>query len=259
MPKNLAPFTPSRLRQRPAFLATIALFSLLSLLALWQPDSIPSATTLKSFSPSNYFYKSSTHSTTEETLEILSQLYEDERISLLRAYDQASTEMMVKTPTGALSPDFNGYITRLETFVDNYFNGSVYHPNLVDTLSRMVNAKPPLMQSKFTKRVISFDKDGRGGVPDEFEWWDRRLKPLGWDIQVGNDDQMERWYNDCSGALKVGLSDHEILSSGKKRWEDLWHGLGRPVLKSDLLRYLMMLVQGGLYTDSDTSVSRPPP
>lgn len=50
----------------------------------------------------------------------------------------------------------------------------------------------------------------------------------------------------------------------------MWDGLGRPVLKSDLLRlvplpptcvaraevvdrYLMMLVKGGMYTDSDTA------
>jgi hypothetical protein len=49
----------------------------------------------------------------------------------------------------------------------------------------------------------------------------------------------------------------------------MWDGLGRPVLKSDILRYvllrpewhptdrysryLMMLVKGGLYTDSDTA------
>jgi len=196
-------------------------------------------------------------SPTIEPLEVLSQLYEDERVALLSAYDQRSTEALIRSAPGGLSADFNAYITRLESFVDRYFRHSVHHEALIGMLSRMVNARPPVEGGEFEKQVYSFDKGGPEGVPDEFDWWNRRLSHRGWKIDVGDDEKMEQWFVESAGTQPddLRLDDDEALDSGKAKWEELWHGLGRPVLKSDLLRYLMILVKGGLYTDSDTSVS----
>jgi alpha 1,6-mannosyltransferase len=220
----------------------------------------PSAETLRSLHPAQYLYSSPTSAQViqqgQSPLEVLSQLYEDERVALLDGYDQAATEALVRTAPSALDPDFNNYISRLEEFINTYFRYSSFHAPLFDTLQRMVNAHPPLVEQEFAKYVFSFDKAGRFGVPEEFQWWDRRLTPQGWTIEVGDDAQMEEWFERSIGDLdeELNLSQEAIEESGKRAWENMWHGLGKPVLKSDLLRYLMMLVQGGLYTDSDTSV-----
>lgn len=193
-------------------------------------------------------------------LELLSQLYEDERVALLADFDQFSTEALVRTAPDALNPDFNAYVTRLEGFTNKYFRHSKYHGAITNSLQRMVNGHPPVGEQDFRKDIFTFDKNGRFGVPEEFQWWDRRLSSKGWSIEVGDDEKMEEWYEESVGLdmEEKEMTEEEVTESGKQVWDEMWHGLGRPVLKSDLLRYLMMLVQGGLYTDSDTSVSKPP-
>jgi hypothetical protein len=172
-------------------------------------------------------------------LQVLSQLYEDERIHLLHNYDQEASEILVKTPSGALNPDFNAYISRLEDFVHIYFNGSAHHADLLQTLERLTKATPDRRgeNTEFEKVVYSFDKFGREGVPPEYEWWERRLVPEGWEVKVGNDEGMEEWFQESAGiAFDPIVQVREEETEGFAAWKEMWEGLGRPVLKSDLLR-----------------------
>lgn len=239
------------LRSRQILLGFVSLFSLVCVLALYNPKYSPTFSSLRPL-----FSSDTIDGTTAQSLQLLSQLYEDERISLLSSYDQDASEALVRTAPDALNPDFNAYIERLERFTNTYFKNSKYQDALTDSLQRMVDGHSPVVEQDMSKNIFTFDKDGRAGVPDEFQWWESRLGPQGWKIEVGDDDQMEAWFQESIGGIgdRIELSD-EGEGNGKRAWEEMWHGLGRPVLKSDLLRYLMMLVKGGLYTDSDTSVS----
>jgi len=161
---------------------------------------------------------------------------------LLSNYDQQTTEEIVKTAPGALDPDFNTYITRLEDFVDKYFNGSQYHDELLKTLERLTNATPDKRgeEAKFERVVYSFDKFGKDGVPPEYQWWETRLQPEGWKVMVGDDEGMENWFEESAGRESIFETNEEEGESfdGFSAWKEMWHGLGRPVLKSDLLRYV---------------------
>lgn len=247
----------SRFRSRPALLTLFSLTSVLFFLSIVRPSTPQVIDTLSAPVKLLYSSQQPEKAPAIQPLDVLSQLYEDERVALLAEYDQRSTEALIRSAPGGLSADFNAYITRLESFVDRYFQHSVHHEALIGTLSRMVNARPPVEGGKFEKQVYSFDKGGPEGVPDEFDWWNRRLSHRGWKIDVGDDDKMEQWFEESAGTQPedLRLDEDQALDSGKTHWEDMWHGLGRPVLKSDLLRYLMILIKGGLYTDSDTSVS----
>ena len=164
-----------------------------------------------------------------DPLELLAQLYEEERTLILTGYDQAATEALVRSPPGALNPDFDVYISRLETFVDTWFNGSDYHLPLTSALSRLVTAfPPPVEHERFEKTLYTFDKGGAEGVPGEFEWWKTRLGDRDWDIKVGDDVALEEWFGEVTGQSEG--------QDGAALWREMWDGLGRPVLKSDLLR-----------------------
>lgn len=170
-------------------------------------------------------------------MEVLARLYEDERLDLLRDYNQIEAEGSIRTLPGALNPDFNMYISRLENFIQTYFNGSIHQPMLLSTIDHLVHAQPPRLDGKsgFGKKVISFEKDGRDGVPGEFNYWEKRMPD--WEVVVGNDEDMEGWFGEATQEY-----DGEVLGErgenggGAGLWRELWEGLERPVLKADLLR-----------------------
>jgi len=171
-----------------------------------------------------------------QTIETLVSLYEDERLSLLRMYDQEAAERLVNSPSGSLSPHFDEYISRLSDFVESHFNQSIHQYPLEQMLNGLSSAvAPPLVKDwRFEKVVYSWDKEGSEGVPPEFAYWEKRLGPEGWEIYVGDDEDVERWFIETTSAT-VGMEDPKE-GSGARRWWELWYGLGRPVLKSDMLR-----------------------
>lgn len=246
-----------------ALFACVALISSGSILTLLHPSphALPSFANLVSLG-------TTFDADRAETLQLLSQLYEGERMFLLADYDQTAEEQIIRSPPGALDPDFDRYIARLESFVDTYFSRSIFHRPLSTSLERMIDGRPPLAQGSsgggsFTQRIYSFDKGGPGGAPREFGWWRKRLGEE-WVIEVGDDVRMEGWFDEMVGMETIvpdlpGQEGESVgtdtVGTGKSTWEELWFGLGRPVLKSDILRYLLMLLRGGMYTDSDTAVS----
>ncbi|KAK1927377.1 hypothetical protein DB88DRAFT_477812 [Papiliotrema laurentii] len=249
-----------------ALFACVALISSGSILTLLHPSphALPSFANLVSLG-------TTFDADRAETLQLLSQLYEGERMFLLADYDQTAEEQIIRSPPGALDPDFDRYIARLESFVDTYFNRSIFHRPLSTSLERMIDGRPPLAQGSsgggsFTQRIYSFDKGGPGGAPREFGWWRKRLGEE-WVIEVGDDVRMEGWFDEMVGMETIvpdlpGQEGESVgtdtVGTGKSTWEELWFGLGRPVLKSDILRYLLMLLRGGMYTDSDTAILSDP-
>ncbi|RSH85697.1 membrane-bound alpha-1,6- mannosyltransferase Initiation-specific [Saitozyma podzolica] len=190
----------------------------------------------------------------EQALETLASAYEEERLSHLSSinYDPSVAEEQIHCPPGSLSPSIDAYISRLESFVGTYFAGSPHHDGLMR---------------------------GSGGTPPEFEGWKDRVK--GWEVRVGDDQQVEEWFQECTGGqglstgIKGAVSDSggvKGLNHGHERvgeldseaeaptpaaspWRSLWDGIDRPVIKADMLRYLVMLIKGGMYTDSDTALT----
>ena len=116
-------------------------------------------------------------------------------------------------------------------------------------LGDLVNARPPSMtgQVGFEKTIYSFDKAGAQGVPEEFNYWSKRLGQEAvegtidtggaWEIKVEDDDGLERWFDQLTDQPEFRLEGMEMNDdSGSILWKEMWNGLGRPVLKSDLLR-----------------------
>lgn len=129
-------------------------------------------------------------------------------------------------------------------------------------LGRLVTARPPLEDGgEFEKTIWSLDQGGRDGVPGEFEYWGRRLgegakreaseeegsyleggaevdvRGDEWEIKVGDDEDMEDWFGQVTNQWSPENQLVEgSLADGATKWKELWEGLGRPVLKSDLLR-----------------------
>lgn len=65
----------------------------------------------------------------------------------------------------------------------------------------------------------------------------------GWTMRFMNDTQGDDWVRDNFGTTVI-----------RKTWDDLHRG----VLKADLLRYLLILLRGGVYSDVDVSAADSP-
>lgn len=201
----------------------------------------------------------------EQALETLASAYEEERLSHLSSinYDPSVAEEHIHCPPGSLSPSIDAYISRLESFVSTYFAGSPHREGLMGSLSRMVRAMPAVEGGAFDRVIYTFDKEGPGGTPPEFEAWKDRVK--GWEVRVGDDQQVDKWFEECTagsstrtagqasdtgikgdvsgpgvtgmnhGHEQVGELDAEA-EAPTPPWRALWDGIDRPVIKADMLR-----------------------
>lgn len=168
---------------------------------------------------------------------LLSNLYENERLSILSQWSQPQAEIAVNSPLGTFNPDLTTYITRLITFVNAYFPNSPYTDSLYLTLHRLGHhIPPPLTVHDLPKIIYTMDKAGKDGVPADFGWWEKRLAKDGWQTVVGDDDLMRLWYSE----LTASTSGEDDGATGVK-WDILWDRLKVPVLKSDLLRCVRAL------------------
>lgn len=70
--------------------------------------------------------------------------------------------------------------------------------------------------------------------------WADMNAPDGWTLEFYDDDQADAWVK-------------ETFADSKVSWA--WDAFGRGVLKADLLRYLLPLVRGGVYSDTDVSAT----
>ncbi|KAG8886432.1 membrane-bound alpha-1,6- mannosyltransferase Initiation-specific [Tulasnella sp. 332] len=192
------------------------------------------------------------------------------RISLdipVEVSDQSSTEVVVGGPPAATTPSAPSTkmaLSKLGISADESFAlGSTdpvkYTASLTDFIYTYF---PPKMQKSLTYGLAQyFPKDG---VPfpdhenllamvDYQNGWqtDKRPRPvtsswrrhnLGWKWEMLGDAEAEHW-------VKRIFSESLI--------KEVWNALPAVILKADMLRYLLLLVQGGVYTDVDTSCLKP--
>ena len=188
----------------------------------------------------------------------LVEVYEEERQSLLRAkdYDGARMQHAIGTPVhDDLSPDLDAYVARLTRFVDEYFDGLPAHAPLRAMLADLaIHVPPPLLDRPMRRKVLSTCKEGWDGAPDGFKGWEERLGPVGWEVEVADDVRMQAWFDELTSPLQDGSSAAPAGAgaNGTRAFRRIWSALPKPVLKSDVLRYLAVLTWGGIYTDSDT-------
>ncbi|RXK36588.1 hypothetical protein M231_06129 [Tremella mesenterica] len=143
-------------------------------------------------------------------------------------------------PLETLNPQIEGYVDRLRQLVDKWFDGIPSRLYLHDSLNRLALHLPPLdHEEKLLKRVVSTDKNGLEGTPQVFRGWEE----LGWDVFVADDNGMEDMF------------DWLIQGNGRgsKKFWNVWDSLPKKIMKSDVLRYLVLLQEGGIYTDADTA------
>ncbi|KAJ9108255.1 hypothetical protein QFC19_002503 [Naganishia cerealis] len=84
------------------------------------------------------------------------------------------------------------------------------------------------------KQILTSNKDAV--LPWHFQRW--RSLHRGWKLRKFDDDGLDAWVADNFGGTRA---------------EELWRLLPRPVLKTDIFRYMVMMLEGGIYTDSDTA------
>ena len=87
------------------------------------------------------------------------------------------------------------------------------------------------------KYIHQTDKTS-SAIGDDTQAWINLNKADGWRLNFLDDDMAQKWVDE-----KFGDSDVE--------WA--WSYLDRGVLRADFLRYLLPLVQGGVYSDMDVS------
>lgn len=81
-------------------------------------------------------------------------------------------------------------------------------------------------------------------MPPEFKGWERSNP--GWSTEIYDDETQDRWMREhLAATTDSGSEKTAVLTT--------YEGLPRPVLKSDMFRYLKVFLDGGVYADSDTS------
>ncbi|WVN89581.1 uncharacterized protein L203_104808 [Cryptococcus depauperatus CBS 7841] len=94
------------------------------------------------------------------------------------------------------------------------------------------------------KYVWQTDKDMRHAESKEVASWKEGIATNeGWQWDLVTDKDANRW-------MKKYFSGSRIM--------DIWDNLPPGILRSDTLRYLLLLLRGGIYTDTDTVLLKPP-
>lgn len=75
-------------------------------------------------------------------------------------------------------------------------------------------------------------------VPESINKWNAANRPDRWDVHFFDDWQGDRWVRDTFNGTVI-------------QWA--WSYMTRPVLRADFLRYMLPLVNGGVYVDIDVS------
>ncbi|WVR07029.1 hypothetical protein IAU60_004068 [Kwoniella sp. DSM 27419] len=127
--------------------------------------------------------------------------------------------------TAELLSTYERYLTPLAT-------SSPSPPYLDLVLSRLSLRPPSTSYPSRPDQVLTTDKNP-ANLPWQFKRWEE-IMPT-WAIRRFDDSQLKGWVRDTFGGSEA---------------QTIWEGLPRPVLKTDIFRYMAMLVEGGIYTDS---------
>lgn len=197
--------------------------------------------------------------------EDLSRLYEEHRQARLKDYDPKADEDEFRYR--GLDPSLEAYVLRLRTFVLEAFPSHL-HPPLLRSIERVERQLPPdPSRPEISRKIYTTNKD-KNDVPKIFNEWKKLHES--WTIDVLDDEGMDDW---VEGYFGKGGAANEMGF--------VWRALPKIVLKSDTLRfvqiasrdvrrtsvltkrrslvcrYLIMLLEGGVYSDSDTMPTSP--
>ncbi|KAK8850357.1 hypothetical protein IAR55_004275 [Kwoniella newhampshirensis] len=153
-------------------------------------------------------------------------------------------------------------------FADNIYNiGPLTLPEYTDQLKEFVHAGfPKKVAETLMKGLEKYLGDDDAGAKKEkwdakktvwqtdrntrhqdsedvSSWKDGKAREEGWNWNLMTDAKADKW-------AKKQLAGSKML--------DVWEDLPSGILRSDTLRYLLLLLEGGIYTDTDTTLLKPP-
>ncbi|WWC65436.1 uncharacterized protein I303_108054 [Kwoniella dejecticola CBS 10117] len=95
-----------------------------------------------------------------------------------------------------------------------------------------------------TKHIWQTDKDTKKkGSQEVGSWKDGKAFDEGWEWDLLTDSDADKYVN------------RRLAGS---RFKEIWDNLPSGILRSDTLRYLLVLLEGGIYTDTDTTLLKSP-
>ncbi|KAK4684119.1 hypothetical protein P7C73_g6083, partial [Tremellales sp. Uapishka_1] len=169
--------------------------------------------------------------------------YERLRLSHLGEYDVGSTTEEIGSAI-PLNPDWAAYTARQRTFLADFWEGTAAYPHFRAMLDDMeAHIPPPVSAAPLPPTLFSTAKDAAQDLEEEFVGWKEILSD--WKFRVADDALLDLWF--------AGYA-----AGGKGRLESSWRRLEKPVFRSDIFRYMALLIEGGIYTDSDTTLLQHP-
>ncbi|WRT66346.1 uncharacterized protein IL334_003301 [Kwoniella shivajii] len=111
-------------------------------------------------------------------------------------------------------------------------NSKLHLGSYISPVLSRLSLRPPIKNlPERPKQVMTTDKS-IDDLPWQFNRW-KEIMP-DWEIKYFDDDSLSIWVNDIFPQSKA---------------QRIWKDLPRQVLKTDIFRYMAMLVEGGIYTD----------
>ncbi|ORX41208.1 hypothetical protein BD324DRAFT_613641 [Kockovaella imperatae] len=143
--------------------------------------------------------------------------------------------------------DLANYTFQLRQFAEIATSGSV-STDLLQGIARTLEGDTASDFAHTTwdsrKKLWQTAKDQKlDSSRDVKTWREGKATTEGWDWQLLTDE---------------GANSYVESKLGGSRVEMLWNDLPTGILRSDLLRYLLLLFEGGIYSDTDTSLLKEP-
>ncbi|WWC70845.1 uncharacterized protein I206_104797 [Kwoniella pini CBS 10737] len=136
------------------------------------------------------------------------------------------------------------YQQHLQSTYNHYFTSSKSNTDLFNGIASYLSIIPSSSAKFLPKNVYTTSLEDSNALPDQFNSWTSNNED--WNIRFVNDDEIDSWLNGIIPFSKLVEAMKWLKDDG--RWG---------VVRSDLFRYLVLLLDGGVYTDTDTACIRP--
>ncbi|ORY25623.1 hypothetical protein BCR39DRAFT_471209 [Naematelia encephala] len=134
------------------------------------------------------------------------------------------------------------YIAELSETYNEFFSPA--SPKLLDDVLSRLSHLPRAQTVSLPKQIYTTDLRSPDQFPEQFKSWSE--KNPDWETLFVEDEAIEGWVSETVGEDAGVLQELHALRAG------------RGVLRADLFsRYLVLLLNGGVYTDTDTACVRP--
>lgn len=159
----------------------------------------------------------------KETNDILSSLeIHRQQVVGYNEEDYGEIEKRLGMKRGTLPKTPSEYYTSLSRTNRKWFKGS-FKSQMEEMIRRFEKREMGL--EGLERKITSTDKDGVEGVPSGFEiWGEVATRSDGWEVDVLDDQQMEARIRDWASEQRI---------------EGIWDKLDFPVLKTDLIRWVL--------------------